>query len=645
MIRSSSRFLISLLIPASCILLLNAFTAHPASAQDDESGSQPQIVRLSYVQGDVRVAPGRGKHPDLNSEWEQAVINTPILQDYSLATGTGRAEIEFENGSTAYLAENSVLLFEKLSSKNYVPTTQVRLITGTATFSVDPAPKEKFTVETTTDELTFPKKSFLRVDSYMDATTVTPQNDKGDDVLRGTLKTIHLDKGKTLATDQGRIIQVGGPQPSTGPTDWDTWVGQRVQNREADTAAALKASGLTSFVPGITDLYRNGTFFDCAPYGKCWEPNGLSRSVQSNPVSQQSNPAGLQQTQSSAQQVQIAPPRKRTYLNPQVRYEPLSDCPPTSLRTETVIDPVTGEERVVQETIESSPWDWGLCNSGYWIYQYPGSTRCTFVVGKKHHHPPIIPVKCGSGNCWVPRHPLDQKGKPPINLKFGILTHKPGLPVQRVPFNPAGKYTVLNKQPAGFRGDKSPHLPPVGRPVITAQLRSELMPSLKPVISVGGVSLTARNIPAPVIKYDYNSHNFVRTVNPASGTKPGNTTLVGSMNHGNHGGPVVGSPRTEVVGSVSSHGAVRSGYSGASGSGGGYSGGHSSGGSSGGGSRGSGSSGGGGFSGGHSSGSSGGGGGSSGGGGHSGGGGGGGGVGGGGGGGAGGGGGGGGRGH
>jgi len=186
--------------------------------------------------------------------------------------------------------------------------------------------------------------------------------------------------------------------------------------------------------------------------------------------------------------------------------------------------------------------------------------------------------------------------------------HKPGLPVQRVPFNPAEKYTVLNKQPAGFYGDKSPHLPPVGRPVITAQLRSELMPSVKPVISVGGVTLTARNIPAPVIKYDYNSHNFVRTINPGSGTRPGSTTLVGSINHGNHGGPVVGSPRTEVVGSVSSHGAVRSGYSGVSGSGGG---------NSGGGSRGSGSSSGGGYSGGHSGGSSGGGGGSSGGGGHS----------------------------
>jgi len=591
-------------------LLFSASTAPWVSAQDDESGSLPQIVRLSYVQGDVRVAPGRGKHPDLSGEWEQAVTNTPIQQDYSLATGDGRAEIEFENGSTAYLAENSVLLFEKLSSKNGVPTTQLRLITGTATFSVDPAPKEKFTVETTTDELTFPKKSFLRVDSYMDATSVTPQNDKGDDVLRGKLKTIHLDKGKTMATDQGRIIQLGGPQSSTGPADWDTWVGQRVQTREADTAAALKASGLTSFVPGITDLYRTGTFFDCAPYGKCWEPYGLSRSVQSNPVSQQLNPAGLQQTQTGAQQVQIAPPRKRTNLNPRVSYEPLGDCLGSSLRTETVMDPVTGKETVVQETVESSPWDWGLCNSGYWVYPYPQNARCTFVVGKKHHHPPVIPVKCGSGNCWVPRHPLDTKGKPPINLKYGILTHKPGMPVQRVPFNPAEKYKVLNKQPAGFLGDKSPHLPPVGRPVITAQLRSELMPSVKPVISVGGVTLTARNTPAPVIKYDYSSHNFVRTINPASGTKPGSTTLVGSINHGNHGGPVVGSPRTEVVGSVSSHGAVRSGYSGASGSGGGYSGGHSSGGYSGGDSRGSGSSSGGGFSGGgHSGGSSGGGGG------------------------------------
>jgi hypothetical protein len=358
MIRSSSRFLTSLLISVICLLFLSAVAPSRVSAKDDESGSQPQIVRLSFVQGDVRIAPGNGKHPDLSGQWEQAVVNTPIEQNFSLATGDGRAEIEFENGSTAYLAENSVLLFEKLYAVDGVPTTQVRLITGTATFSVLPAPKEKFTVETTTDELTFPKKSFLRVDSYMDATSVTPQTDKGEDVLRGNFSKIHLDKGKSITTDHGDIIQLGGPAPSTGPAGWDTCVSQRVQQREADTAAALKASGLTSFVPGITDLYNHGTFFDCQPYGKCWQPNGLAESLASNFQSQQITTSGLQQPQGGAQQPQGTLPGVPGNPKTRVRYRPLGDCPPSTLRTVTVIDPVTGQETVVEETVQSDPWNW-----------------------------------------------------------------------------------------------------------------------------------------------------------------------------------------------------------------------------------------------------------------------------------------------
>src|ERR1700683_3145041 len=81
----------------------------------------PEIVRVSYVQGDVRFSRGDGKNPDLNKSWEQAQANVPIERGYSVATGAGRAEIEFENGSTVYLAENSVLLFKVLDVRSGLP--------------------------------------------------------------------------------------------------------------------------------------------------------------------------------------------------------------------------------------------------------------------------------------------------------------------------------------------------------------------------------------------------------------------------------------------------------------------------------------------------------------------------------------------
>jgi hypothetical protein len=32
----------------------------------------------------------------------------------------------------------------------------------------------------------------------------------------------------------------------------------------------MKASGLTSPIPGLADMDGQGTFFKCPPYGTCW---------------------------------------------------------------------------------------------------------------------------------------------------------------------------------------------------------------------------------------------------------------------------------------------------------------------------------------------------------------------------------------
>jgi len=76
----------------------------------------PQIVRLSYVEGDVRVSRGKvGKH-DGGAAWEQAAVNIPLETGFSLVTGKGRAEIEFEDASTMYLDNYSVLTFDNLTT-------------------------------------------------------------------------------------------------------------------------------------------------------------------------------------------------------------------------------------------------------------------------------------------------------------------------------------------------------------------------------------------------------------------------------------------------------------------------------------------------------------------------------------------------
>src|SRR5271168_3940524 len=92
-------------------------TSAAAATAKSASQSEPQLVRVSYMQGDVRFNRGDAKQPNLKKPWEQAEVNLPIAENYALATGAdGRAEIEFESSSVIYVAENSVLLFDELTT-------------------------------------------------------------------------------------------------------------------------------------------------------------------------------------------------------------------------------------------------------------------------------------------------------------------------------------------------------------------------------------------------------------------------------------------------------------------------------------------------------------------------------------------------
>jgi hypothetical protein len=117
---------------ASLLILFAAYFC-PITYAATKDTQDAQLVRLRYVQGDVRFNRGNGKHPDLKQPWEVAITNLPIEQNYALATGDGRAEIEFEDGSVVYVAENTVMLFDELTSTDDVPATTLELVSGTIT--------------------------------------------------------------------------------------------------------------------------------------------------------------------------------------------------------------------------------------------------------------------------------------------------------------------------------------------------------------------------------------------------------------------------------------------------------------------------------------------------------------------------------
>ena len=84
--------------------------------------SQPRMLRVSLVQGDVTY-----QRTDLD-KWVDLSINTPILEGDRIWVGRdGRIELEFEDGSTIRLAENSSVELSHLGSYSDSTSIQIQL--------------------------------------------------------------------------------------------------------------------------------------------------------------------------------------------------------------------------------------------------------------------------------------------------------------------------------------------------------------------------------------------------------------------------------------------------------------------------------------------------------------------------------------
>ena len=245
----------------------------PASLHPDEV--YPQIVRLSLVQGDVRVAVRKVKGQHDVAPWAQAAVNMPLETGFSVVTGNGRAEIEFEDASTMYLGENSALTFDELSTQNNLAYTEMTLLTGVATLHLRPVIGEMYVVNSPTDFLRIRSNADVRVNSYTDAMTVTPvlftKPHLGGALVRPDMI------GKTFKLQSG-IFAPTTPPAGIDYATWDAWVAKRVAARAEAMHTVMKESGLNGPLPGLADMEAQGTFFECKPYGTCWVPtNGWGR--------------------------------------------------------------------------------------------------------------------------------------------------------------------------------------------------------------------------------------------------------------------------------------------------------------------------------------------------------------------------------
>jgi hypothetical protein len=446
--RSVSLSLFSLLLFAS---------AHPAFADS----SHARIIRLSLVQGDVRFARDVHGDPlaDPNTAWEAAELNLPIRQGYVLATDKGRAEVEFENGAMAFLGEGTVLEFYDLSLEEGAKTTRLVLRQGAASFYVNPAEADYFSVTGGDFTVEAAGRTSFRFDNLDGSSSVNVL--KGHVSVLRKNKTTALVKGQSLSMHAGDDASVNVGRLSNDD-DFDRWVSGRIDNVVTATTAAQQYVNSPYYSSGLADLYTYGSWYSVAGFGNGWRPYGVG-----------------------------------------LGWSPFANGG-------WFMDPVFGAA-----FIGNQPWGWLPYHCGGWIFDpgygwlwtsagfgggFCGGSSLSWVpVTGVWVHPKNKPGLTG----LVPVHPLDVRGKPPINLAKGVFPVTGGAISQPLPVTAREEWKVVKTAPRdAFRTTLVAAAPPmhVSRTVAI----NDLAPH---VIAVDHSSSIA---------YDPREHRFVNTNTPAA---------------------------------------------------------------------------------------------------------------------------------
>jgi len=227
--------------------------------------SHARIVRLSYTEGDVQLSADGG------SGWQKAIVNTPLREGMALATGDGRAEVEFEFGLTAWMASNTLLEFPQLVLEDGAKLTQISVTQGTATFYVKPGRGDSLEVQAGALLIRAPERARFRVDVFVDGASVS--------VLRGALDvdahgaTQRVNSRNTLAFRRGTSPEITLAGNSSKDA-WDRWVSDR--NNDVEEARDDTSLYLTAPVAyGMADLSYYGGWVDLPGYGYSWQPFGI----------------------------------------------------------------------------------------------------------------------------------------------------------------------------------------------------------------------------------------------------------------------------------------------------------------------------------------------------------------------------------
>lgn len=363
------RLFISLTVSLVAAVLFPYFS--PAQASEV---SHARIVRLSYAQGsvafhDASVSDDSAEPGELASTgWQPAIVNTPIREGMSLATGDGRAEVEFESGALAWMSSNSVLEFPQLVLSDGTRVSEITVKQGTASFNLKPGRHDSFVIRAGAAMIRVPGSARFRVDVFDDGTAVSVLHGAVDVESATKLQRVDSKSALSFRTDAPEDFQISARPTLDG---WDRWVesrGNAVQIARSESATYMGSS----VGYGAADLGFYGDWLSLPGYGYAWQPWGMGYGWS---------------------------PFFNGYWNSFGAFGPT--------------------------WVSYEPWGWLPYHYGGWVLSpfygwvwVPGGFGAWSPATVAWMRTPV-------GVGWVPRAPHDKHGGTPANLVHGVVTNTP----------------------------------------------------------------------------------------------------------------------------------------------------------------------------------------------------------------------------
>ncbi len=329
------------------------------------------MVRLSQVNGDVQV-----QHPGAQG-WEAALENMPLQQGDTLATGNGFAEIEFENGVTGYVGDNSALEFTDLGTSNAALVTRLSLTQGSARFIVRVGEGDIFEVRSENAVVAPRDRADFRVDAYDDGLSVsvfrgtvsvaTPQAPAGSEpsvVEQGHMLSFH--------SDNPQAVEITDLPNNDALDAWAAYSNAMIIQGLNNALQYMPQGAPNAYSYGMSDLSAYGEWYNFPGYGWGWQPYGINSTWV-------------------------------PFSNGTWRFAPhFGYC-----------------------WISSERWGWLPYHFGNWVHAPQG---WAWIPGKSpanfgRWQPAVVGwVRVGNQIGWVPRAPGDVPNKLPVNVKYGVVT-------------------------------------------------------------------------------------------------------------------------------------------------------------------------------------------------------------------------------